>query len=72
MAVYRRYRTHVMKVDTKKYGLPQTRNRKYMFAWRPDVAPLRGVADVGERWEQLMRNFECELQARTAHDSPSF
>ena len=33
-----------MKVDTKKYGLPQTRNRKYMFAWRPDVAPLQGVA----------------------------
>ena len=59
-----------MKVDTKKYGVPQTRNRKYMFAWRPDVAPLQGVADVGERWEQLMRNFECELQARTAHGSP--
>lgn len=23
-------------VDTKKYGLPQTRNRVYMFVWQPE------------------------------------
>ena len=31
------YCTHwIKKVDTKNYGLPQTRERVYMFVWQPD------------------------------------
>jgi len=29
------YCTHAVKVDTKEYGLPQTRMRTYMIVWRP-------------------------------------
>ena len=29
------YCTHLVKVDTKEFGLPQTRNRCYLFVWRP-------------------------------------
>ena len=31
-----RYCTHLVKLDTREYGLPQTRNRKYLFVWRSD------------------------------------
>jgi hypothetical protein len=30
------YCTHLVKVDTKEFGLPQTRNRVYMFVWQPE------------------------------------
>lgn len=30
------YCTKFLKVDTKEFGLPQTRNRGYLFVWRPD------------------------------------
>lgn len=30
------YCTHLCKLDTKDYGLPQTRNRKYLFGWKSD------------------------------------
>jgi site-specific DNA-cytosine methylase len=31
-----RYCTNLCKLDTKEYGLPQTRNRKYLFGWKSD------------------------------------
>ena len=30
------YCAYTMKVDTKEFGLPQTRNRGYMFVWQPE------------------------------------
>ena len=30
------YCTHCAKLDTKEFGLPQTRNRGYMLVWQPD------------------------------------
>ncbi len=30
------YCTHCVKLDTKEFGLPQTRNRGYMFVWQPE------------------------------------
>lgn len=30
------YCTHFVKVDTKTFGLPQTRNRGYLFVWKPE------------------------------------
>ena len=30
------YCTHLVKLDSKEFGLPQTRNRGYMFVWQPE------------------------------------
>lgn len=30
------YCTHLLSVDTKDFGLPQTRQRKYLFVWQPE------------------------------------
>lgn len=30
------YCTHLVIVDTKEFGLPQTRNRGYLFVWQPE------------------------------------
>lgn len=38
-----RYMTKQVKMDTKLYGLPQTRNRVYLFVWRLD----EGDEDLG-------------------------
>ena len=31
------YESQLGKVDSKNYGLPQTRQRGYLFVWRPDL-----------------------------------
>eukprot|EP00501_MAST-03F_sp_TOSAG23-6_P000813 GSMAST32.ASY1.ANO1.843.1 assembled CDS len=56
------YRSQVVKCDTKEYGLPQVRRRKYMFVYRLDwVADIQddldeaGI-DLGELFEELV---EC-------------
>lgn len=43
------YCTHTVKVDTKDYGLPQTRNRTYMLVWQPDDDDV--YDDLGFYWE---------------------
>ena len=52
-----RYCTHLIKLDTKQYGLPQTRNRKYLFLWRSDDPD----DDLGEYFEQIMKFLETPL-----------
>ena len=42
------YCAHHMKVDTKDFGLPQTRQRTYMFVWQPDDGDVND--DLGEYW----------------------
>lgn len=43
------YCTHTVKVDTKEYGLPQTRQRVYMFIWQPKDDDVHD--DLGFYWE---------------------
>ncbi|CAE8594810.1 unnamed protein product [Polarella glacialis] len=45
------YFTHVIKVDSKFYGLPQTRQRGYMFVWHKS----EGGSELGPLWEELVR-----------------
>ena len=44
------------KVDTKRYGLPQTRERTYMFVWRPENEDIHD--DLGIYWEQIVKFLE--------------
>ena len=47
------YCTHTVKVDTKEYGLPQTRMRTYMFVWKPENDNIDD--DLGEYWEAIVK-----------------
>lgn len=49
-----RYRTHLVKLDTKEYGLPQTRNRGYMFVWRTDDPS----DNLGEYFQLIMDHLK--------------
>jgi hypothetical protein len=51
------YCTHIVKVDTKDYGLPQTRNRTYMFVWQPNDDNV--YDDLGFYWEVSGMNLIC-------------
>ena len=48
--------TQLVKVDTKKYGLPQTRERTYMFVWRPTDDDIND--DLGQYWAQIVKYLE--------------
>ena len=57
------YHTHYIKVDTKKFGLPQTRNRTYMFVWQTQLADgTFEPDDLGVYWEQLVRFLESPVR----------
>ena len=64
-----RFKTKVLKLDTKEYGLPQTRQRGYMFVWQPDrifdgahlpgaPAPKESEVDIGELWLEMMEHLQ--------------
>jgi len=52
-----RYCTHLAKVDTKQYGLPQTRNRKYLYVWRSDDPD----DDLGEYFQEILDHLQTPL-----------
>ena len=52
-----RYCTHLCKVDTKNYGLPQTRNRKYLFIWRSDDPD----DDLGDYFQEILDHLKTPL-----------
>lgn len=55
------YCTHLAKVDTKQFGLPQTRMRTYMFVWRPDdEGNVRD--DLGQYWEAIVRHLQSPVR----------
>jgi len=60
------YCTHILKVDTKEFGLPQTRMRTYMFVWRPENDNVND--DLGYYWEQVVRH----LKVPARHSLQSF
>ena len=61
------YCAHYMKVDTKDFGLPQTRNRTYMFVWQPENEDFEDD-DLGEYWEAIV-SF---LQSPVRHSLEAF
>lgn len=50
------YCAHYIKVDTKEFGLPQTRNRTYMFVWKPDNNNV--YDDLGEYWAAIVKQLK--------------
>ena len=55
-------RLPILQVDTRRYGLPQTRLRGYMLVWRPDLVENKEVRPVlGQFWEALMVALEVEV-----------
>lgn len=52
-----RYCTRLCKIDTKDYGLPQTRNRKYLFIWRSDDPN----DDLGDYFEEILDHLKTPL-----------
>jgi hypothetical protein len=52
-----KYCTHLIKLDTKDYGLPQTRNRKYLFLWRSDDP----TDDLGDYFEKIMDHLKVSI-----------
>lgn len=60
----KRYCTRLFKLDTKDYGLPQTRNRKYLFLWRSDDPN----DDLGDYFEEIMEYLKvswCRCRGRS-------
>ena len=53
-----RYCTHLVTADTKDYGLPQTRRRKYLFIWRCDNPD----DDLGVYFEEIFDHLKTPLK----------
>lgn len=49
-------------VDSKKFGLPHTRNRGYMLAWKVGTFGSMGEGEVGILWEQLVNALQTGLE----------
>lgn len=52
-----RYRVHYSKIDSKEFGICQTRNRGYLFVWRSDNL----TDDLGEYYEEILRFLQVPL-----------
>lgn len=55
------YCTQTAKVDTKDFGLPQTRNRTYMFVWKvegdDDI-----YDDLGDYWDAVVNHLKSPVR----------
>ena len=59
------YSAKMCKLDTQNYGLPQTRERTYMFVWQPLQQPPKGLFDIdnlGDYWEAVVQHLQSPLQ----------
>ena len=57
-----KYFTKIIRVDTKLYGLPHTRNRNYMLAWKEGTyGNVLGEVDVGDAWEEMVKGLQTQL-----------
>jgi site-specific DNA-cytosine methylase len=52
-----RYLTEKCKVDTTDFGLPQTRNRVYLFVWRAEDGE-----DLGGYWKQIVEHLKSPVR----------
>ena len=60
------YCAQTVKVDSKDFGVPQTRNRTYLFVWRPDDDNISD--DLGEYWKAIVEH----LKSPTRHSLDAF
>jgi site-specific DNA-cytosine methylase len=56
-----KYQTKLIRVDTKLYGLPHTRNRNYMLAWKEGTYGTLSEVEVGDAWEEMVRGLQTAL-----------
>ena len=56
------YQAKKIWVDSKKFGLPHTRNRGYLLAWKVGTFGAMGEDEVGTHWEQLVHGLQTELE----------
>ena len=56
-----KYHAKIIKVDTKLYGLPHTRNRGYMLAWKDGTYGKLTTSQVGDAWEELVKGLQTGL-----------
>lgn len=54
------YCTQIVKVDTKQFGLPQTRERMYMFVWQPDDGDVND--DLGVYWKTIVEHLKSPVR----------
>ena len=47
-----KYHADFMSVDTKNYGLPHTRQRKYLLAWKEGTYADLTETEVTESWKE--------------------
>lgn len=56
-----KYHTKMIRVDTKLYGLPHTRNRGYMLAWKEGTYGAIDPIEVGDMWEEIVKGLQTNL-----------
>jgi hypothetical protein len=56
-----KYEAKLLKVDTKRFGLPHTRNRGYLLAWKQGTFGALAAAKVGLLWEELVKSLQTDL-----------
>lgn len=54
------YCTKIVNVDTKSFGLPQTRERTYMFVWQPENGDVND--DLGEYWKEIVQYLKSPVR----------
>lgn len=54
------YCTQTVKVDTKEFGLPQTRCRVYMFVWRPENDDVND--NLGQYWVDIVKHLKSPVR----------
>jgi site-specific DNA-cytosine methylase len=52
-----RYHTTKAKVDTKDFGLPQTRSRMYLFVWKSEDGD-----DLGDYWKAIVEHLKSPVR----------
>ena len=62
-----KYHARLHKVDTKLFGLPHTRNRGYLLAWKEGTFGALREAEVGDLWAELVKLQETELDLSLIH-----
>ena len=54
------YETELSALDAKEFGVPQTRQRKYMLIWQRDL--FEEGTDVAGLWSNLVNYLRCPLK----------
>ena len=56
-----KYEATFMQVDSKKYGLPHTRQRKYLLAWKEGTYGELAPKEVAAYWQEMVIGLQTSL-----------